>query len=399
MTGSSGPSGPGPGPSPVLRRHVFYIGGFFPAEPAFYQNHLIREAARYSRVHGVAVTVESACENGGSPARYRLRAERAGLAVETLYEVLRWDDIVLQQFAKPWSWRIGQAAATLVDYLSNGAYLGVARLMRRFALIWLFPFVYYGLAAVLAALAGFLVQGATRGVLGDLAAFVTGLAASGLLLLGFGAFGRTCYAYLFLNDWIFSRAVARDRAPEMWARIEAFADRVAAVCAADPDDEVVLIGHSFGASVAPLVMARLGARARGAPSGHPLLLLTLGGSLPVIGLHPKARRFRDAMRTAAALPNMAWIDVSSSYDAINIKRFDPVAGLNLQHGDAGARSPLLIDTRFRAPGGATMLRKMSLMRLHMQFIKSTERPSGYDYIGLITGAEPVERALARAVPP
>ena len=84
-------------------RQVFYIGGFYTGGPAFYRGILCREAQRFTRVHGVPIGVTDA---GNSPdsnfvARYLLRAETPLGLVETTYELLRWEDIVLDQFARP----------------------------------------------------------------------------------------------------------------------------------------------------------------------------------------------------------------------------------------------------------------------------------------------------------
>jgi hypothetical protein len=382
----------GPAPPAAFRRHVFYVGGFFTGGPAFYFGTLKRECARYGRVHGTPVTlVEEGPPDSLTP-EVVLRAERDGGTVETRYALLRWEDIVLDRFARPWTWRIAGAGATLLDYLANGAFRRMLMLMRRFAFLWLFPFVFYAASLAVAALLGLATAAGLQG-LGLAPAFLTGLLASAIVLLAAGALGRRSFAYLFLNDWIFSREVALDRSPELWSRIDAFADRVAGSLADPGVDEVVLVGHSFGASLAPLVAARAAEGAIGALPLSRLTILTLGGSLALIGFHPSAQRFRAGLQRAAALPGVAWIDVSSSYDAINFKRFDPVAQFGLTDPEMSTRSPLLLDTRFARRAGGGLLRKLDLMRLHMQFIKAAEREGAYDYVGLVTAAGPMRHAL------
>jgi pimeloyl-ACP methyl ester carboxylesterase len=370
----------------LLCRQVFYIGGFFTGGPAFYGRVLKREAQRFARAHGVPIWVTDA---GNSPdsdfvARYHLRAETPQGFVETAYELLRWEDIVLDQFARPWSWRVREAAATLFDYLVAGVFRAMLQRMRRFALIWLFPFIYYPGALLLSAAAGLVVSEALGG---GAAGFLTGFGLGALGLLGAGSFGRRCFAYLFLNDWILNRAIALDRAPEIWTRIDAFADQVAQRMEV-PGRETVLVGHSFGASLAPLVAARLAERHPGVLEASSLTLVTLGGSLAVIGFHPRAACFRARIEAAARLDGVFWIDVSSSLDAINFKRFDPVASFGLQ-----GRAPVLRDTRFGGPTRRGLLAKLNLMSLHMQFIKASEQEDGYDYIKLLTGWDSVRDAL------
>jgi hypothetical protein len=75
--------------------------------------------------------------------------------------------------------------------------------MRRFAMVWLFPFVYYPWRSP---------RGAAgtrrRRLVGGATGFAAGFLAGCLVLAAAGAFGRRNFAYLFLNDWIFNRAVA-----------------------------------------------------------------------------------------------------------------------------------------------------------------------------------------------
>jgi Lipase (class 3) len=378
---------PSPSETRLRCRQVFYIGGFYTGGPAFYRGILYREAQRFTRVHGVPIWVTDAgnSPDSGFVARYLLRAETPLGLVETTYELLRWEDIVLDQFARPWSWRIREATATLFDYLAAGVFRAMLQRMGRFALIWLFPFIYYPGALLLSAAAGLAVNEALGG---EAAGFLTGFGLGALGLLGAGSFGRRSFAYLFLNDWILNRAIALDRAPEIWTRIDAFADQVAQRMQEVPGRETVLVGHSFGASLAPLVAAQLAERHPGVLKASPLTLITLGGSLAVIGFHPRAARFRTKIGATVRLDGVFWIDVSSSMDALNFKRFDPVASFGLQ-----GRAPVLQDTRF---GGATrrgLRSKMDFMRLHMHFIKASERESGYDYIGLLTGWDSVRDAL------
>lgn len=378
-------------------RHLYYVPGFFMGGPRFYRHTLASEASRHGRANGIEVKVADDGEHSadGPLPRFVLRARRPERDVEVRYSLLRWEDIVLDYLARPWSWRIRAGAETFVDYVFSGVLGRMFGLMRRFAIAWVMPFVYYPLAMVLVVLAGLSVHGALRAAGLEAWAFLLGLAASGLALLAAGQFGRFAYGYLMLNDLIFSRAIALDRAPELWNRLDAFADHVAGSLGRADVDEVVVIGHSFGACLSPLVVERLAERHGDALSRTPVTLMTLGGSLPLIGLHRRAKRFRAALQRVSALPNVTWIDVSSSYDAMNFKRFDPIVRFNLHDPARGTRSPQLIDTRFGKHQGGGFIAKWKLMRVHMQFIKSTDRREGYDYLRLITGAVPIPEALAK----
>lgn len=372
-------------------RHVYYVPGFFTGGPRFYRTTLAREAGRFARTHGVKVRLSDDTElsTDGLVPRFTLRARFPDRDVETRYALLRWEELVLDYLAKPWSWRIREGAAMALDTVRTGMFGRMYRLMRRFGILWLWHVLFYPVMVIASVVAGLAVHGLV-GLSGwSGAAFLAGLAAATAVLAWGAALGRTGFSFLMINDLICNRDIALNRAPELWAKLDAFADHAADSLRRQDVDEVVVVGHSFGASLAPLVVARLAERHGEALRASGVTLLTLGGSLPLIGFHPKAYRFRAALQAAAAAPNVAWIDVSSSYDAMNFKRFDPIRGFGLESAAPATRPPRLIDTRFGKHQGGGFRRKWNFMDLHMQFIKSTDRREGYDYVRLMTSPVPI----------
>ena len=71
----------------------------------------------------------------------------------------------------------------------------------------------------------------------------------------------------------------------------------------------------------------------------------------MIGFHPRAARVRTKIEATARLDGVFWIDVSSSMDALNFKRFDPVANFGLHQWRSTRHQWHFIDSKGQ-PGAA-----------------------------------------------
>jgi pimeloyl-ACP methyl ester carboxylesterase len=167
--------------------------------------------------------------------------------------------------------------------------------------------------------------------------------------------------------------------------IEAGAARIVAAAREAASDEIVVVGHSAGGAIAPLVLVRaieldpdIGRR------GPRLVLLTVGSLLPAVALRPAARRIREVIARLATEPSLTWIDCVSRKDIMNFWGFDLLAAVKLT---GRRRNPLTWVVRFRDMVSPEFYRglRSSFFRLHFQFIISGDRRAPYDYVMLVAG--------------
>jgi hypothetical protein len=230
-----------------------------------------------------------------------------------------------------------------------------------------------------------------------------GLPAPGAIAIG-GGIGFACFLSLrpladrlqvvqINSCWPYLRELARGAASAFDRPIDAYAARIVAAARAQDCDEIVVVGHSAAGVTACAVMARVfELDADAGRRGPQLLLLTLGSVMPAAALHPAAQKLRDAIGRLATEPSLTWIDCVSRKDVMNFWNFDPVAGIGV---DAGARrcNPLNWQVRFKEAVSPEFYRRLrlSLFRLHYQFIMSGDRAGPYDYLMLMVGPVAVAR--------
>ncbi len=379
--------------SRIARRHVLYIPGFDPVPPRAYRERFRREAAVQAEISGYQIGTGAAPE--GARFGWHVDAEVEGARVSVDLEVLYWADIVRAGMAPGVIATYGQLARTAWIYIGSGALFRLMRLRKGPVIAALYPVgVLIGQALIAAALVAlFWAVGRLAGHWAvSLMAALAGVIAGGLYLRRCARRDRLLAWYL-MKDYAFSSCRRGAYPPEQEARMERFADRIAAVLQRDVD-EVLVVGHSSGAYIAISVLADL-IRAGRVPEGGPVLsLLTLGHVVPMVSFLPDATRLRGDLAYLGA-QDMAWVDVTAPGDGCSFALCDPVAVTGV--ASEAQVGPLVISAAFSQTLSASRRQalKWRPFEAHFQYLNAfdtlPDRPDAYDYfrttLGPLTLAE------------
>jgi hypothetical protein len=381
----------GPGPAGandaavVAKRLVFHVGGYEPLNPDAMYRRFAREIRRFETTWSVTASVSPAemDENG---ATWRVATTGPNWRVDTYYRLLRWDDLIEAAGRQPMWRRIPRAFLAFLDFVAGGALWGYFRTNWRYALFFLYPYLLFAGLVAIAVFTGNFVADAVDSTL-------VGIAAGALvfvLLLRWP--GRRLYLPLMFDDWIFARTYVRRGDPVLDARLDRVAESITAASRAGGMDEIVVVGHSLGAVLAVDLVARalqidpdLGC------SGPRVALLSIGSSIPKIGLHRAARRFHAAIERVAAAPGVFWAEYQAIIDVMNFYKTDPVADLGLKPTGKPVVRVVRI-SRMLDPAFYKRI-KRDFFRLHRQFVSGNDRRATYDYFMLLCGPPPVERQV------
>jgi hypothetical protein len=215
--------------------------------------------------------------------------------------------------------------------------------------------------------------------------WVVGVPIAVVILRLFRRIDGRLYAHYLMHDYAFSAGRRGATPPELAAREEDFASRIAAALV-DDVDEVLVVGHSSGAAIAVSVLARLVREEIAGDGERPALaLLTLGQSIPMVSFLPEAKQLRADLRLLSEQPHLAWIDVSAPGDGCSFALADPVAVSGV--GREGKPWPLVVSAAFSqtlAPETLARL-KRRYFRLHFQYLCAFDRPGDYDYFRITAG--------------
>ncbi len=382
----------------VLKRCFFHVSGFDPYDAAAQYRRFVRETTRFATTWNVEAQVSPLHGQPEPESRWSVTAHAPGWQVTTAYELLDWSDIVRGELERPSGPRLFLGLTAFAELVWSGTARRYFMANWRYGMFFLVPFLNVFLFASLAILAARYAGAAAASALGSaLWGMAAALMAAPLVFAALMRWpGERWRVPQALADWIFAREYMLGRHPKMNARVEAFAERIVACARRADADEIVIAGHSLGATVAVDALARAfdGDPALGR-HGPKLNLLTVGATIPKLALHPRGAWLREKTRRLAAEPTLTWAEYQARDDVISFHKFDPV---RLARVDDIRRpgGPVIHRVQIHRMLSRATLRRLRFryMRLHYQFVMANERRTTYDYFMMMCGPAPFQRTIA-----
>jgi len=382
-----------PLPSRIGRRAVFYLPGFDPREPETYWGLFRREARRTAERRDLTIAVgEPRRSADGISLDWAVTAD----GTRTVYSLLRWDAIVRSRFPRP-EWRRLVAVPALLLRLSRAGYTRRLRKeARRFStVIYGVHRIYLALAALSLVIAWAALSLLPAGVRPWSWLALPVAAYAILALITRLTRGKPLYVAHLVDDTAFTHDHAAGRTPEMPARLDAFAARIADAEAAGGVDEIVVVGHSSSSFLGVEVLDRILARNPGFGSRVPVSFVTLGSVIPWIALDPAADRIRGALARVAAADGIAWLDIRAPWDWLSIHLRDPLTASGVPSPGPDRPAVMRVQIEDLIEPRVVARRRWNLFRMHFQLLMSSRRTEAFDYIAFVAGPEPVRATIDR----
>jgi pimeloyl-ACP methyl ester carboxylesterase len=379
-----------PLPRVVTRRRVYHVAGYDPIGAAWYRV-FKRELVTFTQTWGVASEISDLIPRSEtSNARWKVTTRAPNWHVETIYEPLLWDDIVLNDRSQPLTKRLTKSCFAFFDFLMKGAAFRYFKAHWQYGFFFLYPFFWVFVFAVVAVAVAYWIV--------SLAAALTPVWHVGLIAavsaVIFTALlhwpGRRLRVQQGLDDWIFSYDYVYGRRPDVEARLDRFAEALVAGTRDAALEEVIIVGHSMGATFALEIVTRaLALDPNFGRHGPAVCLLTVGSTLPKFTLHPTGERFRRHAAAIAGEASIAWAEYQARADAISFYKFDPVTRSRF-YVDPVCGKPVIRRVQIHDMLAKRTYWRLRLrfMRLHYQFVMANERRSTYDYFMMVCGPIP-----------
>jgi hypothetical protein len=374
----------------VQRRHVIYVQGYDPRGLAQYYRLFRTELRKSAKLYSFQADVgRPQSIDDKAMASWSIAAQGHGWQTHVTHDFVRWEDLIKSDFAAP-IWRtVLHALAIYLGAVVRGIIPRIWKAHWRFGMFITYPhFVLMNLviwsalpAWAVAAVAGYL--GATM----PLKCVAAALAFLVTLWVLLKYTEKRTYALYLMSDTIFTWQFAHRRRPEWDRRIDRCAQHLVEVTRTSDAEEIVIVGHSSGSFLGVEIVARaLAIDPDLGGHGPRVVLLTLGGNLPIIGFLPVSKPFREHLRQLAIAPAIDWIDGQSRKDVMNFYPFDPIAGHGIDAGPA-RRNPKVIPIRFRDMVDPSHYNRFrwQFFRVHFQFVMASERPHPFDFYTIVCG--------------
>ncbi len=389
--------------STIKRRFVFYVAGFDPSGPAHYHR-LYKEQARHqAALMGYTVNVGDRKKIDEHLAQWDIAhipmSAQSGETIQTDYVFARWDDIVRAHWGKmdtllaTWNFA-SRFFATHWFYLRHGALWYMLRLA------W--PPVLALVAPLLLVLSTFALWLATpwlgAAVLSKLSPthWHHDAIHTGFVIALWGLVGATLvwlvrklenkfHMLWLMRSYMFTREQALGKVPAFNARVQIFANAITQARCSGLYDEVLVVGHSSGCSLAA---SSLAASFEGCPVAQVAVgLVTLGHCMPMLSSLPMATNFRADLKTLSDASALTWVDFSAPTDGCCFAFVDAVA-CAVPINERGSCAPKLLSPRFQTLFSSAEYAALRRNRfdLHFQYIMAAPLKGGYDYFVITSGS-------------
>lgn len=374
-----------------FRRQVFFISGFDPRGALFLHKNCVNETEKWSAASGHPVKTGPRKNIGKLVRRWVISSDIPGGPAETSFDFLQWDDIIRQHWDKR-NWLVYlQSIAGLWRLFLDGVYTRTIRDSWPISIVMSAPAataILHGLGVALP-LIGLIGLWLFPGLVGKIAA---------LALIGIGAYAfwwirKNMDRYrpewngrigLFANKMV----ISRENVPGLDERLNQMADHIIASIDEGKPDEALIIGHSFGTTLATLVASRvLERRPEWGAEDSPLGLVTLGQTQALLAFRKKRGWYHDEIARIAKHPGFNWLDFSSPPDGacfalINVLDFLP---------DPPEGTPKLLNAQFHKIHTQEHMNEARYFRMLMHFfyLHANGHPQVgtdlYDFVLLIAG--------------
>lgn len=364
----------------VKSRLVLYFPGFDPLDAAAHHLRYQRAAALAGKTWDVDYAV-GALETTSAGEAFTVEASAGDWRTRSTIFVYDHNAVISSLRHAPVWRQIGLGFAAAAGIVAEG---GAGRYLRhawRFGLFFIFPFLLMLVGGALA------VGIALSPWLFSLPLWLLAIslpAATLFFVKAFLPFAERFHTLHLYADWRFALAVGRD---EPIAR-DWIEEKAALVLKAleQPSEEVLVVSHSMGASLALAVIGRVLELNPEALNGRNLSFATLGGAALQCALLSSADRLRESVGKIARHPEVTWFDIQCLTDPIHLYRCNTVA----LTGHKDAPQPKIVPIRFKHSLSPERYKKnkRNFLRMHRQYVLGPDRKSGYDFTLLTAGPLP-----------
>ena len=89
------------------------------------------------------------------------------------------------------------------------------------------------------------------------------------------------------------------------------------------------------------------------------------------------------------------LDVRATWDWLSIHKNNPIAACGLTPPDSGRPAVLWVAIHELITSADVGRRQWNLFQMHFQLLMASQRDSGFDYLDVVTGPEPVHALVSR----
>lgn len=368
----------------VSQRDVFFFPGYDIAGVRRYHRYLKRQCGWYQGRFDVAFQVGDltpANLDGWSVAQ--VDAQWPDGTVRTKFHFCNWRDDIAKDYAPPAPVRVWRMLKAVAHMAVRGHITRTARRGPYFVVALGLP-VYLTLLRLICLVAALFLGG--MGGLLSVAGAVFGAAS----LVGLKKLGDALYEPFFNNYLAYLERVLYQPGHGIGPQLDGAIDALVRYgLSADPArDELLIVGHSFGAVPAAIAADAL------TGNGSEASLLTVGSIAACVALSPEGMVFRRPAEALHHCDRICWREYFAPQDHLCFSRLNMKRDFDLNVPAPARTNVRMLSARLGEVVAPRKIRKFgaNLLRMHFQFLMAVDVQGGYDFHRFTLGPDYLQKA-------
>ncbi len=370
----------------VKRQHI-HFPGFEPLTSAQHHRRFLKGSEKASDVWGSNFLVSEFEEGKDS---FSISASGKDWEATTNTLIVEISEHIAAYEKKSLIFRLLHGYHAFFDILFNGGLFGYFKYAWRFGFFAIVPFLLIGIG--LFGIYYFTQLLSFGELLNMLWALPLSVAAFVYLYL---PLCNRLHTVLLFADWEFTMAMVRLNKPQINAWLETMQDAVKQHIDQECD-EILITTHSMGGSTGVHIIGALLDKYPDLFEGKTVVFSQLGGCLLQSALPRPAKTLRHRLGLIARNPSVEWLEVQCITDVVSFYKTNPVEIFGFDTPDKPIHKSFL---RFKHQLKKSNYKriKKDLLRMHRQYVLSSEKIYKFDFIpfvtGPFTGAERLRRLI------
>lgn len=374
----------------ITKRKVYFLSGFDPRGAAFYHRLFREESKKQSRLNGSKVITEKRKRNDALFNSWEISSQWGSASVTTDYRFLCWDVIIRENWIESFPDLIKKALAMYLLDIKNGLFKKFKAVAKSPFVSSILPLVFLivslSIALCIAAGSGL----ALYTLIGNqITSYTISILIFVTLMYWAKKLGDKLGVWWILQTYLFLSTWGKKENSSLKICLEQFAQLIITDDQESPADEILLIGHCVGALLSVSVMAQIIKQNQPSLAGK-LKLITIGQCIPYVSYQTTATKFRQDLTSVVENKEFPWVDFGARIDPLCFAQADPAYahGMPIKERLWPTRFTVKPYNMFSPPAYETL--KKSRLRLHFQYLMSSDLLTDYDYFRITTGSEILE---------
>ncbi len=375
----------------MLKKRIYYVSGIDPRGVALYYRLFREESRKSADLLDAEFKISKLKRETDMVSAWDFSANIDGNTSHINYRFLHWDDVARALWVKTNFGLLCAMFPYLIAHFKAGWFSRVKQAGKTAYYNILIPIIFSGLSVVVSLLISSIVY-LLIGFFTDEIAIRLLLACMTFILLVATALklGEKWDIWWILQGHLFMAKWADSPISVLEKRLDAFADLIIAEHLAEPEQELMIVGHCIGTILCIPLLSRLMQKAP-ASLNDKLCMVTLGQCVPYMSFMPKAQHFRADMQRVVDDEHFPWVDYAARIDPFCFAQVSPAEAEGVEAGLPNRPIRRLVKPFDMFSAEKYEQLKQDKKRIHFQYLMSADIRTDYDFFAMI--AQPNAKLL------